>query len=79
MPEPDARGTAKRGVERVCEVRGYYMESTDEESFPQDILADLRHYCQCFNVDFQRALEMSEMHYEAERIRRFSKAFKEGL
>lgn len=31
-----------------------------------DMLTDLRHWCDCYAVDFEQALSMSEIHYEAE-------------
>jgi hypothetical protein len=40
-------------------------ESPEEDVI--DLLADLRHYCHQNEIDFEAALQMSEIHFEEEK------------
>ncbi len=73
----DARGAARRGargIEEITKDNGRYYGGPDHKNQSAVVLlADLRHYCQKYKLDFETALSMSELHYEAERNKRFRK------
>lgn len=43
-------------------------EKDQDNSYPRvaDVIADLRHYCDHFNLNWQKEIELSESHYEEE-------------
>ncbi len=57
---------------RVTDTLGFYKHTALGESGPitedevTDILTDLRHYCQRESIDFEEAITMSAIHFEAE-------------
>jgi hypothetical protein len=81
MPDPDSRGKAMKAVENIhsiIDLKPEYGWSVGGDEVVVDLLTDLRHYCQCHNIDFDGEFTMSEHHYEAERIKRFPARIKRG-
>jgi hypothetical protein len=56
-------------AERVAQVYEMYQANTgvdDQESFVSDLLADVMHFCQREDIDFEAKTVTAEMHFEAE-------------
>lgn len=66
---------AERGALAISDYRDHnpdYHDSRDRQRSDDaqsltDLLADLRHYCQRENIDFDTACIMSEIHYQEEK------------
>ena len=57
-----------RNLDKIIEAVDLFSErgeNSTEESI-NDLLTDLRHFCQVEEIDFDKAAEMSEIHFNCE-------------
>jgi hypothetical protein len=62
----DRAESAKAALVAFAEAARMAEAGEDDATLLRDLLTNLRHFCAAEKIDFQRAVAMSQFHFEAE-------------